>query len=113
MIYQDPTSSLNEVKKVSEILSEGLNNFKILEKERDHKLAKLEKELEVLERNHKLKHDHIAVIEEDVQRQLDKNIEQLRTKFRTADPEYKEQIKINKQRKELILKIEEVKKSLF
>lgn len=41
MIYQNPVTSLNEVKKIKDILSEGIKNFKIFEKETDDKIDKL------------------------------------------------------------------------
>lgn len=70
MIYQDPASSLNEVKKISEILSEGILNFNILKKERNIKLEELKKKLEVHENKLSYVQDSNKFIEKEINKEI-------------------------------------------
>ncbi len=54
MIFQDPTSSLNRQSKVMDIVSEGMDNFKTIEKEYKENLKKYVNELDALTKEQEL-----------------------------------------------------------
>lgn len=57
MIFQDPTSSLNRQEKVYKIITEGLLNFKTIEKDCESKIIEIDKEILTLKNKIKLSQD--------------------------------------------------------
>ncbi len=99
MIFQDPTSSLNQKQKVYSIVSEGLFNFGTLKEEINNKIKKINEELILLEKEESYLKNPYLRIEDNFQQQLKDKYEDFIKQEAILNEEYNDLMELAAYRK--------------
>ena len=99
MIFQDPTSSLNQKQKVYSIVSEGLFNFGTLKEDINKKIKKINEELIELEKEEGYLKNPYLRIEDNYQKQLKDKYEEFLQKEAILNEDYNDLMELAAYRK--------------
>lgn len=113
MIFQNPTTSLDAKKKVLDIVGEGLKNFKVIEKEIDHKIEKHNEKINEFKiQLKKLINPRRLLIREEEKRYKDE-IENFIKHLVEIDPNLKQIDSFREEYKNVDKQLENIKKSFL